>query len=378
MNVVVLTTVHPRDDNRIFYKEVPAIASLPGHQVSAIVADGLGNESRVGYKVLDLGHTGSRLSRFLKGNWRAYRLIKKINPQVVHFHDPELMFLGLVLALSGVKIVFDVHENVPEDIKDKYWIPRSLRESVSVFYKFVEALCVRFFYAIVAATPDICDRYSSKRAVLVQNLPRLEEFSFTESDIPGQPGKGLSVAYLGAITRIRGVDNIVKSLALLGNGDQVKLKLAGFFQEAGHQKELERLPEWENVEFVGKVTRSEVGEFLSSAKAGLVTFLPANNHIKAQPNKLFEYMAAGIPVIASDFPLWRALIERYDCGYLVDPESPESIAAAIKQVRDNPEEARAKGVNGQRAIRSELNWEVESKRLVELYQRIKSEISGGS
>jgi len=378
MKIVVLTTVHPRDDNRVFYKEIPVLASMPGCSVSAVVADGLGEEKRVDCEVYDVGRPRNRLSRSLLASWRAFFAARRLKADVVHFHDPELMFIGVLLALSGVKVVFDVHENVPEDIKDKYWIPGWLRGTVSGIYKLIESVCTRFFSAIVGATPNICERYSKSTCVLLQNLPRLEEFSFVDDDAR-KPGRdGFSIAYLGAITRIRGVDNIIKSLGIIDSKESVVFKVAGFFQELGHKEELETWPEWGNVNFVGKVSRAEVGEFLSSASAGLVTFLPANNHINAQPNKLFEYMAAGIPVIASDFPLWRELIERYDCGYLVDPESPESIAAAIKQIMDNPEEAKAKGLNGQRAIRSELNWEVESKRLVDLYQRLSSEISGSS
>lgn len=378
MKIVVLTTVHPRDDNRVFHKEIPVLASMAGCSVLAVVADGLGEEKREDCVVHDVGKPGNRLSRFLLSSWKAFFAARRLKADVVHFHDPELMFVGVLLALTSVKVVFDVHENVPEDIKDKYWIPVRLRGPISGIYKLIESFCVRFFSAIVGATPDICDRYSRSTCILLQNLPRLEEFSFVDEDSGTPERGGTSIAYLGAITRIRGVDNIVRSLGMLDSKEPVVFNIAGFFQESGHKEELETWPEWSNVNFVGKVSRAEVGEFLSSANAGLVTFLPANNHINAQPNKLFEYMAAGIPVIASDFPLWRELIERYDCGYLVDPESPESIAAAIKQIMDNPEEAKAKGLNGQRAIRSELNWEVESKRLVDLYQRLSSEISGSS
>lgn len=376
MNVVVLTTVHPRDDNRVFHKEIPAICSIPGSVVTAVVADGLGDEVRGAYNVVDLGSSNGRMSRFISGNWRAFSRVRKLSPDVVHFHDPELMFLGMLFSILGINVVFDVHENVPEDIKDKYWIPAWLRGPVSVSYILVESICVRFFAAVVGATPDICQRYRTGSTVLLQNLPRLEEFAIGTDDRSEVIAKDISVAYVGAITRIRGVDNIIKSLSLLGDDQSVRFKLAGFFQEEGHQKDLEELPEWKDVDFVGKVSREEVGPFLASAKAGLVTFLPANNHINAQPNKLFEYMAAGIPVIASDFPLWRKLIERYDCGYLVDPESPESIAEAIRAVQKNPEVAKSKGLNGRNAIWSELNWEVESSRLVDLYKELEKKVAG--
>jgi glycosyltransferase involved in cell wall biosynthesis len=374
MNVVVLTTVHPRDDNRVFHKEIPVICAVHGNFVTAVVADGLGDEIRDSYKVLDLGESNGRMSRFILGNWRAFSCVRKLSPDVVHFHDPELIFLGLLFSILNIKVVFDVHENVPEDIKDKYWIPTWLRGAVSLSYNLIEALCVRFFAAVVGATPDICERYAPDRTVLLQNFPRLEEFATDYGDCSELLAQDMSVVYVGAITRIRGIDNIIKSLSLVDCSKPVRFKLAGFFQEEGHQQDFEKLPGWKYVDFVGKVSREEIGPFLSDAKAGLITFLPANNHINAQPNKLFEYMAAGIPVIASDFPLWRKLIERYNCGYLVDPKSPESIAEAIRAVQENPEVAKSKGLNGKSAIHSELNWEVESCRLINLYKELEQQV----
>lgn len=377
MNVVVLTTVHPRDDNRIFHKEIPLICSISNCDVTAVVADGLGDEVRDSYKVLDIGASHGRMSRFISGSWRAIFRVKKLKPDVVHFHDPELMFLGVIFSLLGIKVVFDVHENIPEDIKDKHWIPAWCRGLVSSLYKVVESVCVRFFAAIVVATPNIAIRYPAQKLYLVQNYPRLEEFNIESAGSDVGSNKSLiTVSYVGAITRIRGVDNIVRAADLLKEDVKVKFKLAGVFQEEGHQQELSLVNGWKYVEFVGKISRSEIGEFLESSDVGMLTLLPANNHINSQPNKLFEYMAAGIPVIASDFPLWRKLIEQYDCGYLVDPDSPESIGGAIKEVYENSAEAKSKGRNGKRAIQTELNWEVESKQLVDCYTELEQRVLG--
>ncbi|RFQ12044.1 glycosyltransferase, partial [Pseudomonas sp. ATCC 13867] len=119
------------------------------------------------------------------------------------------------------------------------------------------------------------------------------------------------IVYLGAITKIRGIDNIVRALNLINTEkDHVRFCLAGFFQESGHLEELSLEEGWRHVDFIGPVKRHDVPRLLSEARCGLVTFLPANNHINAQPNKLFEYMAAGIPLIASDFRLWREIVKK--------------------------------------------------------------------
>ncbi|EJO93854.1 group 1 glycosyl transferase [Ectopseudomonas mendocina DLHK] len=109
------------------------------------------------------------------------------------------MLVASILSMRGVRVFFDVHENVPEDIKDKYWIPRVLRTLVSSLYVFVERLCVPFFCKIFAATPDIMSRYPSDKVVLLQNYPSLSEFSSLES-VRSREGKGY-IVYLGAILK---------------------------------------------------------------------------------------------------------------------------------------------------------------------------------
>ncbi|MNR34850.1 GDP-mannose-dependent alpha-(1-6)-phosphatidylinositol monomannoside mannosyltransferase [compost metagenome] len=122
----------------------------------------------------------------------------------------------------------------------------------------------------------------------------------------------------------------------------------------------------------GFVGRGEVREIMSRSVAGVVTFLPAPNHIDAQPNKMFEYMSAGIPVIGSNFPLWKTIIEGNQCGVCVDPADPVEIAAAIDHLFIHQSEAREMGVRGRIAVLEKYNWDSEGAKLIALYQEILS------
>jgi glycosyltransferase involved in cell wall biosynthesis len=98
--------------------------------------------------------------------------------------------------------------------------------------------------------------------------------------------------------------------------------------------------------------------------------LPFPNHINAQPNKIFEYMAAGLPVIGSNFPLWKELIEGNECGLCVDPTQPSEIAAAINYLASHPEQALRMGANGKKMVQNTYNWTAEERKLQAFYQKV--------
>jgi hypothetical protein len=88
------------------------------------------------------------------------------------------------------------------------------------------------------------------------------------------------------------------------------------------------------------------------------------------PTKLFEYMAARVPVVASDFPLYRAIVEGAGCGIVVDPTSPHAIAEAVRYLLDHPEDAQAMADRGRAAMLERYNWHASKEALLELYARV--------
>lgn len=370
LRLVQLTTVHPRNDTRIFIKQVHSLFGAFGPDVCLVVADGLGDVARPGEPaIFDLGKLpAGRMARALAGSVRALRLLWRARPQVVHFHDPELIPLGILLRLRGCKVIYDVHEDVPRQTMGKYWIPVVLRWPVAQAMAALEWLAGRAFNAVVPATPTIAARFPPARTVLVQNFPIQAELVASEPQV--YRNRPDMFTYVGGIADIRGGREMVEAVDHMESYPGAHLEMAGGIGPEGFAQELRELPGWSRVRYRGQLGRRDVASMLGHARAGLVLFHPLPNHVDAQPNKLFEYMSAGLPVIASDFPLWRQIVAGASCGLLVDPMNPHAIAKAMCWILDHPDEAQQMGANGRQAVHDRFNWAQESSRLLEMYRRL--------
>ena len=173
-----------------------------------------------------------------------------------------------------------------------------------------------------------------------------------------------SVCFIGGISPIRGTKELVDAMEFV----DCRLELAGEIP-VDFKQVLEASNGWNKVHALGFINRQQSMEIKQKSIAGIVTFLPFPNHINAQPNKIFEYMAAGLPVIGSNFQMWRDLLEKNNCGICVDPTNPKELAEAINYLKQHPEEAKAMGENGKRLVRETYNWKAEEVKLFDFYQK---------
>lgn len=366
LRICHFSSVHPADDVRIFHKQCQTLASCLEWEVH-LVGNGpfSDNETHVIFHPLPPFSGRSRLKRMLVRGWQAYRQASAINAEVYHFHDPELLPWGLLFRWRGKKVIYDAHEDVPRDILHKDWIPKPLRVLMATVTERIENFIARRLDWVVSATPFIRDRFLSAgcRAIDINNFPRLGEL-----DSQSDSGENLRdcVCYAGAIAEDRGVLQMVDASALSG----VKLILAGRYSSPMLRESLTQRPGWAFVEERGLVQRQHLPQVFSVSFAGLVLFHPIPNNVNAQPNKLFEYMSAGLPIIASDFPLWRQIVDQVGCGICVDPLNAEAISKAINWLDANPNAARKMGERGMSAVQQRFNWEAEGEKLMTLYADI--------
>ncbi|MCD4731259.1 MAG: glycosyltransferase family 4 protein [Bacteroidales bacterium] len=364
MKICHLTSSHPRYDTRVFRKECISIARA-GYEITLIVADGKGDELIEGVKIVDVGKEISRKAQILKAPRKVFKKALKIDAEIYHFHDPELISIGNKLRKQKKIVIYDAHEDIPRALLTRNWLPKFFMRIVSILFEQFENYYARKFNAILTATPYISERFKKINSLTytINNFPILNELNPNRSNVKRQN----EICYIGGIDRIRGIIQIMDALTLTNN---IKLNLAGNFENQALEDEVKSHPSWGKVNYYGFVDRTEAAEILSKSKAGLVTFLPAPNHIHARPNKMFEYMSAGLPVIASFFDDWKAIVDDSKTGLTVDPEKPDEIAAAIKKLIENDEIVTEMAINGKSAIKNIFNWESEALKLTKIYSEL--------
>ncbi|MGH8467758.1 MAG: glycosyltransferase [Gammaproteobacteria bacterium] len=364
-----ITTVHPLGDTRIFHREAAAVSGA-GKYSLVLIARGSPEavSSGIAEEIQLLPAKGGRLHRMIVSQYRAIGMALRANADLYHLHDPELLPGGILLRLLGKRVVFDIHEDLPKQVRIKPWIHRRLARLWVWVAQLFDALVSRCFDGIVAATPEIGGKYRGSRMVVVQNFPAWEELMCPFS-APVSERKNIAI-YVGTITEERGLRCMLQAADRASerlSGD-FRLILAGRFVSAKDREIFEAHANQDIVEYIGWQDRRQVGELLGQALVGLVTLLPAAGYLESYPVKLFEYGAAGVPAIASDFPLWHRLMN--GCCVFVDPSAPEAIADALVDLMTDKVQAEAIGREARALVRSRYSWESEAEKLLAFYEQI--------
>lgn len=365
-----MTSIHDRRDVRIFQKECSSLSSN-GFEVFLIVNDNKADEIKNDVKIISTGFKPkNRKDRFLHSNNKILKKALDIDAEIYHFHDPDLLSVGLKLKKKGKKVIFDSHENYTEQIKIKSWLPKFLRKSISkAYYNYETYVCKKIDGVIFPCTMEngrnVFENRSNK-TTFINNVPILDEFRYFNDY--SHKKDSFKLCYSGALTYNRGITHLVKA-AYRSN---VKLILCGKFNPPEYFDELKSMTEFSCVEFKGFLDRNELIDTYINSNVGCCTILNVGQHVKTDNlgTKVYEYMMMGLPVILSDYPYGRKLMNDYNFGVLVKPDDFCDISRAIDFLINNHEKARKMGNNGRKLVLDKFNWEIEEKKLIDFYKSI--------
>ena len=345
--------------------------SKNGYQVT-LICPHRRDETVDGVKICAVSRSQNRIMRVFCTTTLIFIQAVKYRADLYHFHDPELLAVGLILKAFGKRVIYDIHEDLPRALfaGSRDYVPSILKRPASWLIERFENLAVSKLTALIAATPAIGNRFKPlhPNTEVINNYPVLEEL--TPQNPVSWDNRPFDVAYVGGMSFERGLREMIEAISLVPERLNARLKLAGDFSLQKNSGTVFSLPGWARTDILGFVDRRKVANLLSETRAGLIVFHPDPNHVQAQPNKLFEYMSAGVPVIASDFPLWRKIVENIGCGLLVDPLNPGEIADAIQYLLTHPAEAEEMGIRGREAVNKYFNWDTEKDKLLRLYEDV--------
>lgn len=365
--IVHITTVHSPFDNRIFHRECKTLAEA-GYDV-VLVAAHERDETVDGIRICAFARPQGRWARMSLGVWRALRTALRQRGRIYHFHDPEFIPAALFLRLLGKCVIYDIHEDNSTALLEREYLPRTVRALVARALSLLERAAARPFQQVLAER-YYAERFPRGRAVLnYARLPAVDDDQLAQRPQLGHARllyTGNVKAFRGALHHVRILHQLPEAeVFLVGRCDP---SLAGELEQlaASHRQRL-------HLDGVGHFVAHEriVDYYLRERwTAGLAIF-PAGRHtLRKELTKIFEYMAYGLPIVCSDFPNLRRIVEENDCGFCVDPQDEARIAEAVRYLAEHPDEAQRMGENGRRAARAHYHWATQAEHLLQLYERL--------
>jgi glycosyltransferase involved in cell wall biosynthesis len=363
-NVCIITTVHSAFDDRIFYKEALSLNENGFHVM--IIAQHPEDIYHLGIYIKAIPEITKKIKRILFSPIYVIRLARKSKADIFHLHDPEIYWLGLILKVffKG-KIVIDIHENYHRIIKSKVY-KRIMQLIVVCFYKAYERICISCASAVIYAVSDIRENHQQVKInnEVIKNFPEIHILAGVRKTHLKQ-----QIIYIGDITIDRGIVETIQAFNLVRqHGFDVNLKLIGPIHL--ERKYIQQSQKNKHIHFTGFLKREEVIKEIRLSDVGICLLHPKNNYLYSYPVKIFEYMACGIPVLASNFTVFQEIVEKNKCGITVDPFDIKKIASSMMFFLKHPERANEMGKNGIKAIRENYNWSNEMHKLIQLYKKL--------
>lgn len=359
-NVVChLSSVHSRDDVRVFYKQCVSLEKA-GYKVHLVLADGRRHERKQGVIIQDVGSFDSRKKRMLVAPFRLLKRALYISADAYQIHDPELIPMAILLKkLTRKVVIYDMHESYADLFAHKEYLTKAQRAFFSMMIRRLEKAALKHLDQGITVTEHISQKYNN--IPVVHNYPILAEWEGIDTNM--ERYKSRNICYLGSITKERGIIQMLTAIESI----DCTLHLAGNFEPPELRDELSRMPGFVKVVEHGFIDRVEAAELLGSCALGLFLIHPHANYLYSLPTKMLEYMAAALPIVASNIPANIELLDSSNSGRYIDPMDVKAIAKVIEEMLANPDELSKRGFVGREFVFSHASWEAEQDKYLQIY-----------
>jgi glycosyltransferase involved in cell wall biosynthesis len=368
LKICHITVGHSPLDDRIFYKECSSLAKIY-NDVTIIAPNDIQLEPKNRVKFVTFPKLG--LFSNLK---TAYKKAVEVDADIYHIHEFELLPYALMLKFKyGKKIIHDAHETIYYYFTEFSRRSRFLTVPVGAIAQAIEWFCSIFVDQVITVTPWVAKGFKpfNKNLDLIYNYPLLAHFNMDKNV---EKTETPLILYPGQISTARNIDIMVKSMLFVKQKfPKAKLLLLGnttpWFKD-----DLDRVLNENNlhdvVEIKAPIPYSEIPDLMKSATIGLASMAPNESFKRSIQIKPFEFMCAGIPVVAARVPSTEIYVEKSNAGVLIDDPTPESIADGIMKLLSNPDLISEMGINGKRAVTENFNWSKEEIKLYNIYQKV--------
>jgi len=358
-----------RNDARVFLRQVQSLKKA-GCEVSIITNDGEPDEVLEGVPIRSCRVRLPRWQVLLNAKRQFMTEVIETDADVYQLHSPELLPLALPLKRRGKAVIYDAHEDLPRHIWEKEWVPWVLRWPMGYVAEFYLHYVLGRIDEVVSPHSHVVAHLQRKisKGVLVANFPLVQPLAdFTEAQFAARPK---TICYTGTVYSYSNQEATVDAIAQLPG---VRYQVAGYIADE-HREALMQRPGASQAEYLGRLGRTDLRALYMSTIAGLSVYDYKHNLGwklgSYGTNKVFEYMEAGLPLICTDYVLWRDIIDRWECGVYVQPGSTEELRAAIEYVVSDRDRAYRMGQNGRRAVLEEFNWTTEERKYLDVFESI--------
>ena len=338
-----------------------------------VASESISNSGEI--RILTLPRPTSLLRRFING---CKILEEGVSGgyAIFHFHDPEMLWVGFMVKLFRIKVIYDVHEDTRAAAQIREWIPQLLRGILGGLVHVFELFGQWIFNGVILAEDSYFSNFpANDKTVAIRNYVRVDDSALHSRN------HSKRILYAGSVTVARGIGDLLDAVAILQREDpEIGATIIGS-GPADDKKELEelrrKLPDPASIEFIDYIDFGKLKKLAQNYYLAVVPLRRTKNYERSIPTKILDYMNWGLPFVYSRLPLTEELFGQHSGGVGFEPGDVEDLARNLRRLlteKNLYDQLRNEG----KSKVGRFDWSSEEKTLLKLYDRVLGKSEGAN